>query len=264
MPETLNAERRLEYQTLFDSLIIRPARQAEVEKIVDKIAKNRARYEAVGNPLKIPWFFVGVIHSMEASLDFTTHLHNGNPLSARTTDEPPNRPPKGTPPFTWEFSADDALRFEGFNGKKDWSLPAILFRLEQYNGFGYRKKKINTPYLWSFSQHYEKGKFVKDKKFDPNAGSSQCGAAVLLRRMAERGIIAFDALNEPTEKDVEKLTPLVRYAPKTFSEDALRLQELLNLFPGIFVKVDGLAGKRTSDAVKRITGNFLAGDPRDI
>lgn len=38
------------------------------------------------------------------------------------------------------------------------------------------------------------------------------------------------------------------------------LQGWLNTFPGIFVEVDGIAGKRTSDAYKRVIGAYLLGD----
>ena len=44
------------------------------------------------------------------SLDFNRHLHNGDPLSSRTTHIPQNRPVKGKPPFTWEESTIDVLK----------------------------------------------------------------------------------------------------------------------------------------------------------
>jgi hypothetical protein len=40
------------------------------------------------------------------------------------------------------------------------------------------------------------------------------------------------------------------------------LQRWLNTFPGIFVKVDGIPGDRTSEAYRLITGSYLPGDPR--
>ena len=57
----------------------------------------------------------------------------------------------------------------------------MLYQLERYNGFGYRKRGLVTPYLWSFSNLYIKGKFVADGHFDPNAVSKQCGAALMLK-----------------------------------------------------------------------------------
>ena len=73
------------------------------------------------------------------------------------------------------------LRLLGFAGQSDWSLPRMLHRLEAYNGFGYRRAGRASPYLWSFSSLYNRGKFVADGKFDPNARSKQCGGAVMLK-----------------------------------------------------------------------------------
>ena len=38
------------------------------------------------------------------------------------------------------------------------------------------------------------------------------------------------------------------------------LQAVLNKFPGVFLKVDGVPGVRTSDAFNKVTGHFLMGD----
>ena len=105
-----------------------------------------------------------------------------------TVRVPKGRPKQGQPPFTWEESASDALVFDGLHKWKDWSLPGTLFVLERFNGFGYRNKGIHSPYLWSFSNHYAKGKFVADGVFSATAVSNQCGAAVLLFRMVARGL----------------------------------------------------------------------------
>src|SRR5258708_31039884 len=116
---------------------------------------------------------------MGSGLSFNRHLHNGDPLTARTVQVPAGRPPDGQPPFTWEQSAVDALTFEGFANLTDWSLPAILYRLEKYNGFGYpnRTPPIITPFLLSFSNQYTSGKFVTVKHFDPPALSTRYRAA---------------------------------------------------------------------------------------
>ena len=85
------------------------------------------------------------------------------------------------------------MRFDGFQDLKDWSLERMLYRWESYNGFRSRRNGINTPYLWSFSNNYAKGKFVADNVWDPNAVSKQCGAAVLLRVLVDRKLIRLDA-----------------------------------------------------------------------
>jgi len=38
---------------------------------------------------------------------FKLHLHNGDPLTARTVNVPKGRPKTGQPPFAWGISAKD-------------------------------------------------------------------------------------------------------------------------------------------------------------
>ena len=191
----LTSALRAEYQDLFDTCKVAENHEAEVGRIVGRIEANRSRYETVGVPLGIPWHVVAVIHNMEASLAFTTHLHNGDPLTARTVHVPKGRPPQGDPPFPWEVSAADALRFDEFDQWTDWTLPGTLYKLEGYNGWGYRRNHpaVFTPYLWSYSNHYTRGKYIADGKWSDTAVSQQCGAAVILRQMVEKGTIAFVA-----------------------------------------------------------------------
>src|ERR1041385_5634150 len=113
MAQMTNALRH-EYHALYDSCITSPGHSAEVAAAVKKMKANRRRYQAVGKPLRIPWYVVAVIHAMEGSLSFSTHLHNGDPLTSRTVNAPAGRPPRGQPPFKWEQSARDALTFDNF------------------------------------------------------------------------------------------------------------------------------------------------------
>jgi lysozyme family protein len=45
--------------------------------------------------------------------------------------------------------------------------------------------------LWSFSNHYTKGKYVSDGKFDPEAVSQQVGSALVLKRLVDRGAVVL-------------------------------------------------------------------------
>ena len=143
----------------------------------------------------MPWWFVGVAHAMECSLRFDQHLHNGDPLTARTVQVPKDRPPSGSPPFTWEESARDSIAYDRLDKVTDWSLPSVLFHWHRYNGINneYKKRGIPTPYLWSGSQHYRKGKYVADHVFDPEAVSKQVGAAVILKALVDLGAVKLDA-----------------------------------------------------------------------
>jgi len=193
-----DATMRREYEELFAGCRTADDHIGEVTKMVERIVSEQIRYRAVAAMTDIPWWFIGLLHSLESSCSFTTHLHNGDPLTARTVHIPKGRPPIWDPPNDWESSAVDSLKYQGFVDLKDWSLAAVLYRLEVYNGFGYRAHGIFSPYLWSYSQHYKKGKYVWDGKWDPNAVSRQCGAAVLLRHMVDAFVVRF-----PTPARVE-------------------------------------------------------------
>lgn len=190
----LTPKLRTEYRQLFDSCEIRPEHANEVQAVITQIFGKQLRYGFLGTELEIPWFVIAAIHSIESSLNFNAHLHNGDPLTARTVHVPSGRSPTGIPPFTWEESVIDALNFNRLSDWRDWSIPGILYRLEAYNGFGYRAHhpEVLSPYLWSYSNHYLSGKYVADGTFSASAISKQCGVAVLLRRMSEVEIIRFN------------------------------------------------------------------------
>ena len=166
--------------------------------INNKFIPNIARYKAIATTFQntnskaalMPWWFIACIHSHESGSSFSRHLHNGDPLTDYTKQVPAGRPQVGHgPPFTFEESAIDALTYEGFGKVLTWDFFHILYLLEKYNGFGYANRGINTPYIWSGTNHYTKGKFVKDGVFDANFVSKQVGIAIFLERMVVRGII---------------------------------------------------------------------------
>ncbi len=181
-----------EYASFFASTELRAERSDLADWHKRVMLEYRPRYEAVERATGVPWFVIGSIHGLEASYNFRAHFHNGDfPLSARTRQVPVGRPLKWSAPYEWEASARDALTLLGFVGKNDWTLERTLYRLEAYNGFGYRRRGVSSPYLWSFSNHYESGKFVADGKFNANARSQQCGAATKIKMLVDAGVVTF-------------------------------------------------------------------------
>ena len=173
---------RVELEQLFASTVITDARRFERDAARARL--NRPKYDTLIKPLgSIPWWFVACVHCLEASFSFEKHLHNGDPLSERTVNEPRFRPLTGKPPYTWWESARDALTMPGkqFHLETDWSIARALWLLEGFNGHGYRLYRgIHSPYLWAGTNHYTKGKYIADGKYDENAVSKQAGVAGLL------------------------------------------------------------------------------------
>ncbi len=176
-----------EYEAMFDAAEPLAERAHEIAAFRARLKRGAEAYRAAEAETGVPWVFTGLTHGLEAGFDFSRHLHNGDPLTARTVRVPAGRPARGEPPFSWEESAADALRGHGLHRIADWTLARLLFELERYNGFGYRRRGAPTPYLWSFSNQYRAGKYVKDGVYDPEAVSRQAGAATVLKAMIRAG-----------------------------------------------------------------------------
>jgi lysozyme family protein len=177
-----------ECNAMYAACIVDQDRKSNVDFYVSRLLKFKSTYMSVGIELNgIPWQLVGIVHGMEAGFDFSRHLHNGDPLTDRTVRVPKGRPATGNPPFGWHESAIDALMLKGLHQIASWSRARTIYELERYNGFGYRLRALATPYLWSFTNLYVKGKYVRDHEFDPEAVSKQCGAAAILKGLEARG-----------------------------------------------------------------------------
>lgn len=213
---TLTDDLRAEYARLYAEAEIPDDKRAAVAAAAQKILDNWSRYETVAATLGIPPHPIALIHAMESGCDFSTHLHNGDPLTARTVHQPPNRPATGEPPYTWEASAMDALRLHKLDQWGDWSIPGLCYVLERYNGWGYRLYHAATksPYLWSFTSIYTAGKYVADGKWSSTAVSQQVGAVALLIELIERGYLysVQEAAHETPTQDVAA-TPTQPAAP---------------------------------------------------
>jgi lysozyme family protein len=191
VPSKVRDDLHTEYESMFATCVIRPDKIGSVNWHIGKLNKFRAQYEATGTPLNIPWWFVGIIHCMECGFNFEGHLHNGDPIGAKTVHVPKNRPPFDD--WDWSSSARDALTMKGFDDWNEWSIAGSLYQWERYNGFGYRKfhPETKSPYLWSYSNHYTRGKYVADGQWSASHVSKQCGAATILRAMVNRGLVAL-------------------------------------------------------------------------
>jgi len=200
---SLTADLRAEYQNFYDWCLI-STDPKRITALVQKISSGKERYQRVSNKVNgIPWYFIGIVHYREADCKFDRHLHdgelmweedkngvikdaNGAPRWLRTKGVPAGRPLIWPPPSNesdaWVWSAVDALTSKGFVDEKDWTIPAMLWRFERWNGAGYRLyRKIPSPYLWAGSNIYVKGFYSADGKYDSNLVESRPGAAVVLK-----------------------------------------------------------------------------------
>ncbi len=184
-----------EYERLYEGAAIRPERLGQVRADAERCCgKDRwARYQRVCSLTGVPAHVVAILHSLECGGSFAGHLHNGDPLSARTVHAPRGRPKTGEPPFAWEDSAADALRLQNLDRWTDWSVAGTAYVLERYNGFGYRNRRppVPSPYLWSGTTAYTAGKYVADGVWSDTAVSRQSGGMALLRALVAAGRVVL-------------------------------------------------------------------------
>ena len=187
------------------------------------LVAGKPRYQAVEARTGVPWFVIAVIHERESSQNWFGSLAQGDPWNRVSVHVP-----KGRGPFrSWEEAAIDALAscapYAARN--KDWSIGGMLTELEQYNGLGYASRGVPSPYVWSGTNQYKSGKYVRDGVYDPSAVDSQPGCAgLLLAMVALDRTISFDgkmppvvaaSAPNPLSPDVRKpLPPSIRNPSK--------------------------------------------------
>lgn len=258
-----SSQLQCEYQRLFDTCTINEDRYSEIDTYIKQIIKGQSRYETLSASLGVPWYFIGIIHFIEAGLDFKTHLYNGDSLNGRTQNIPVGYPKEGRPPFTWEYSAEDALRYDKLDRWEDWSVPGLLFKMESFSGYAEHNKNANSPYLWNYSIHVDKTNGNDDKRDKiAEENYTRCGAGVLLRRMAEKRLVIIDNTLEMRARLIRQLGDEIIYMPNRALAKVQELQKLLNL-NGAHLRQDGRAGKSTSEAYLQITGYTLTEDPQE-
>lgn len=195
------------YRHLWTTAVVKPEKRESASRQAERIVAHRTEYEAISADTNgVPWFMIGALHVRESDQDFHQHLHCGDSLHARTFHEPRNRPkaePKsGHMPYTFQESAMDALTMQphALQNVKPWSVERLLYECEKYNGWGYLKRG-NSPYVWSWTNQYDHGKYVADGKFSDGAVDKQPGVAAIFKALAleDQGVAAFFA-QEPEIK----------------------------------------------------------------
>jgi lysozyme family protein len=142
----------------------------------------KAIYQRIEARTGVPWFIIAVIHERECSQSFAGNIAQGDPWNRVSVHVPAGRGPFAS----FEDAAYDALVNCAPHAAhwKDWSAGGALTLLEQYNGLGYAARGRPSPYVWSGTEEYVSGKYVRDGVYDPNAVDHQLGCAGLLLAMA--------------------------------------------------------------------------------
>jgi len=168
-----------EYAKQWDTMQIKPARQAEMEKLAKFAVAHKDQYKAIEDKTGVPWPLIAVLHRRESDANFFTYLGNGDPLSRRTVHVPYGRGPF-TGPDAFIKGAVDALHLDGLDSVKDWRLEKMLYYCEVFNGLGYAMHGRPSPYIWGGTNIQVPGKYVADGVYSNSAWDGQPGCAPIL------------------------------------------------------------------------------------
>lgn len=162
---------------------IRPGSVTELKSVCNIIKINKAEYLFVQEQTGVPWDVIAGCHYRESSLDFRGVLHNGEKILG--TGRKTKLVPAGRGPFlTWKEAAVDAMVIEKAKFPKKWDLAGKLDFAEKYNGLGYRKKGILSPYVYAGTTKYTSGLYVADGKFSSSKVDQRLGVAAIIKGLA--------------------------------------------------------------------------------
>lgn len=174
-----------EYKQLWRTMVV-TRDQAAHQRLRNLFNRHRDVYRQVEVATGVPAAMVFVIHVREAGESDVGRwrgvLHNGEKIVG--TGRKTRLVPAGCGPFaTWHAAAVHALRMKGFHLIHDFPPERILWCLEPYNGYGYRRRGLRTPYIWAGTNHQQRGKYVSDGVFNSNVWDTQVGCAPVLRAL---------------------------------------------------------------------------------
>ncbi len=160
----------------------------------------KVRYQGVTDRLTelgvhpVPWWFIAIVSEREygGPPRWDRQLGQGDPLHSVSVNDPAGRgpfldhPDDVTPGHdAWTRCCLDALIDCAPHAAKwtDWSIGGTLTIWEEYNGLGYANMGIPSAYVWSGTDQYVSGKFIRDHVFRASAVDVQEGCAPILVRM---------------------------------------------------------------------------------
>jgi lysozyme family protein len=162
-----------------------PAQTSDAAAFRRNFEQNRARYDAVAQKTNMPAELVAALHWRESSGNFNTYLHQGDPLG-----KPAVHVPRNIPVFhRWEDSAVHALgQKAGYQQalgltRDSTDKGSMAAYAELYNGLGYHYRGRPSPYVYSGTDKYSSGKYVRDGVYDPNTVDRQLGVLALMQSL---------------------------------------------------------------------------------
>lgn len=255
---------RPEYEKLLSTM--RVLRPVEVNAAANRLIQtpNMMCYKEVADATGVPAALIAALDWRESSADPSRALGQGDRWDRVSVNEP-----RGLGPF--KSRVDAAIfyvRRERLNDNSaPWSWPYVCWKAEAWNGFGPRNHSIHTGYLWGGTNHYRRGKYVRDGVWDPNHVDRQLGVIPVMMRVisltqAIDPALAFDkapAIDQVAPPTLVPVPSPVGVSGSSSKHNVKWLQDALNKVQqdalGQPLLIDGSYGRRTRYAVRTFQAN---------
>ena len=161
-----------------------PAQAEDLDLFVANWKKNQKRYEAVSQKTGVPAPLIAALHWRESTGDFTTYLHQGDKLGRKARHVPRNIPVFSV----WEDAAVHALTMSDKAAVRDdlgmksdtRDAAAMATYAEFYNGLGYDGRNTASPYVYSGTDNYSRGKYFSDGHYSKSYQDQQLGVLAMV------------------------------------------------------------------------------------
>lgn len=183
-------------QKRWERMNIRPNRLHEFERVADLLLPHmNTRFKTVEDFLLTKGFYVprwavaviGVREAGEPPQLFRGQLGQGDPLGEVSRHEP-----AGRGPFfgadAWERSCYDSLIDCAPHAAKwkDWTPGGAATIFIMYNGLAYDRQGRPSPYAWSGTDQYDRGKVMRDHGPIEDVVDVQLGCMGLVKMLMDK------------------------------------------------------------------------------
>ncbi len=172
-----------------------PVTASRFQGVTDRLAELAAKDPTI---YAVPWWFVAIVSEREYGPDqhgnmrWDRQLGQGDALSLRSHNVPAGmgpylpHPEDKTPGFdAWTRCCVDVLLNSAPHAGRWhlWTPGGVATIFEEYNGLGYAAMGKPSAYVWSGSDQYVHGKYIRDRVYSDSVVDVQEGCMPLLAAM---------------------------------------------------------------------------------